>query len=62
MSSATRVHAYLADQTTCVLGQHKRRHASFRDYRAALSLPIERTSLEPMAATMELDNVHARHQ
>jgi len=61
MSFAARFQSYLNDLTDA-LGQHKRRHASFRDYCCALTLPIERKSLEPMAAAMDPENVQARHQ
>lgn len=61
MSFTTRFHNFL-DDLSCALGQHKRRHAHFRDYCSALVLPIERKSIEPMAAAMDPQNVRARHQ
>lgn len=61
MSFKKRFDVYL-DDLCFTLGKHTGRHAHFRDYCSALTLPIERKSLEPMAATVDPENVPARHQ
>ena len=61
MSFAARFQSYLDDLTVAV-GNHKRRHTGFKDYCAALTLPIERKSLEPLAASVDPENVQAKHQ
>lgn len=61
MFFADRFQSYL-DELTDGLGQHWRRHASFRDYCKGLALPIERKSIEPLAASVDPENVQARHQ
>ena len=61
MSFTDRFDAYL-DELTLALGRHKRRHGHFRDYCRALALPLERKSLEPIAATLDPEHVQAKHQ
>lgn len=41
---------------------HARRHQKLIDYCSALMLPIERKSVEPMAAVMDPHNVRQQHQ
>ena len=41
---------------------HARRHCNFTDYCKGLILPIERKSVEPMAAALDHENVRSRHQ
>ncbi len=52
--------AYLSD--LCEALGHKNRHESFHGYCSALMLPLERKSVEPLAASVDPDHVRARHQ
>ena len=61
MSRALRLQGYLHELSTS-LGPHSRRQQHARDYCTALVLPLERKSIEPMAAAVDPDNVRARHQ
>ncbi len=60
MSFAPEFADYLKDLCS-VLG-HKNRHESFKGYCSALMLPIERKSVEPLAAHIDPENVRSRHQ
>jgi SRSO17 transposase len=46
----------------CEALDHADRHAGFADYGRALMLPIERKSVEPLAAHMDPWNASAKHQ
>ena len=60
MSFATDYADYLND--LCAVLGHKNRHESFIGYCSALVLPIERKSVEPLAAHIDPQNVRSRHQ
>lgn len=49
------------DRLADVLG-HADRRAGLRDYCRALMLPIQRKSIEPLAAHIEPQRVRAKHQ
>lgn len=53
--------AQYLDQLKEHLG-HANRHRNFIDYCKALMLPLQRKSVEPMAAAMDHENVRSRHQ
>jgi len=60
MSYDSELNNYLEDLCTA-LG-HQTRHAPFQGYCKGLMLPIERKSVEPLAAHIEPSNVRSRHQ
>ena len=60
MSFASEFADYLED--LCAVLGHKDRHTSFKGYCSALMLPIERKSVEPLAAHIDPKNVRSRHQ
>ena len=60
MSFVSEFTTYLND--LCELLGHKNRHESFKGYCNGLMLPIERKSVEPMAAHIDPHNVRSRHQ
>ena len=41
---------------------HAKRHKALAEYCSALMIPLERKSIEPLAATVDPHNVRARHQ
>ncbi len=41
---------------------HTKRHSALADYCSALMMPLERKSVEPLAAVVDPQNVQARHQ
>jgi SRSO17 transposase len=59
-SSTTRLASYL-DDLCSVLG-HADREAGLRGYCSGLMLPLERKSVEPLAAHLDPAHVRARHQ
>lgn len=60
MSSESELKDYLED--LCEELGHKNRHAPFEGYCRGLMLPIERKSVEPLAAHIDPENVRSRHQ
>lgn len=60
MSFSSEFADYLED--LCEVLGHKNRHDSFKGYCSALMLPLERKSVEPLAAHIDPENVRSRHQ
>ncbi|PID62643.1 MAG: IS701 family transposase, partial [Gammaproteobacteria bacterium] len=50
------------DALSPAIGRHSRRQQHFRNYCSALTLPIERKSIESIAAAVDPDHVQASHQ
>ena len=61
MSMETDFESYL-DDLCQVLGGNEKRHDAFQAYSKGLMLPIQRKSVEPMAAHVDPQNVRSRHQ
>ena len=61
MSVETDFESYL-DDLCHVLGDNEKRHDAFQAYSKRLMLPIQRKSVEPMAAHVDPQNVRSRHQ
>jgi SRSO17 transposase len=60
VKDVTEFEAY-RDELCEPLGQVKRR-VGLRDYAQGLFLPLERKSMEPLAAHLDPDHVSAKHQ
>jgi SRSO17 transposase len=60
MSAVTEFDNYLTG--LCELLSHKDRHERFKEYCRALMLPLERKSVEPMAAHTDARRTRAKHQ
>lgn len=60
MAKVSQLEKYM--EYVCEALGHADRHAGFADYGRALMLPIERKSVEPLAAHMDPWNASAKHQ
>jgi SRSO17 transposase len=60
MAKVSQLEKYM--EYVCEALGHADRHAGFADYGRALMLPIERKSVEPLAAHMDPWNARAKHQ
>jgi SRSO17 transposase len=60
MAKVSQLEKYM--EYVCEALGHADRHAGFSDYGRALMLPIERKSVEPLAAHMDPWNTRAKHQ